>query len=171
LIALLFSCSENTSKNKLEKEKILVLIQETEKIIYSDSITDINPSVANNAIMLYSKYANAFDDDTLSADYLFKAAELCKALNKSQLSLNYYEKVEQNYPSFRNMDLVIFMQGFVNEVQLKNYEKARFHYERYIAKYPKSPLCKDLRTMIENLGKSDEDLIKEFLLKENQKTS
>ena len=168
VVSSLFSCSGNSNKDTAEKDNLLVQIKESEKIMYSDTLSDINISVANNAITLYSKFANNYSDDSSSAEYLFRAAELCKALNKGQLALNYYEKIENEYPSYNKMSLVIFMQGFVNENLLANFEKAKYHYERYIQKYPNSPLSKDLKTMILNLGKSDEELIKEFKAKENQ---
>lgn len=170
-IAFLFSCSGNSGKDDSEKSEILSQIKESEKVMYTDSLSDINVSVANNAIMLYSRFANSFPDDTSSAEYLFRAAELCKALNKGQLAINYYEKIENEYPSFSKMPLVIFMQGFVNENLLSDYQKAKYHYLRYIDKYPESPLCNDIKTLINNLGKSDDELIKEFKEKENQKTS
>lgn len=171
IASVLFSCSGNTEKDKSEKDKLLMKIKESEKVMYSDSLSDLNVSVANNAITQYSLFANTYPEDSSSAEYLFRAAELCKALNKGQLSLNYYEKVENEYPTFAKMPLVIFMQGFVNENLLKDIEKAKLHYQRYIDKYPNSPLSNDLKTMILNLGKSDEELIKEFKAKEEQKTS
>ncbi len=171
LVVFLFSCSGNSDKERSEKGRLLTQIKESEKVMYTDSLSDVDVSVANNAIMLYSRFANTFPDDTSSAEYLFRAGELCKALNKGKLALNYYEKVENEYPSFAKMPLVIFMQGFVNENLLADYDKAKYHYQRFIDKYPKSPLCNDLKTMIKNLGKPDEELIKEFKSKENQKTS
>jgi len=163
----LFSCTGNSGKDNSEKERLLGQIKESEKVMYDDTLSDVNVSVANNAIMLYSRYANEFPDDTTSAEYIFRAGELCKALKKGKMALNYYEKIENEYPSYGKMQLVIFMQGFVNETILGDFEKAKYHYERYIAKYPKSPMSTSLKTVIENLGKSDEELMKEFKNKEN----
>jgi outer membrane protein assembly factor BamD (BamD/ComL family) len=168
---LLYSCSGNQDKNKAEKDRLLTQIKESEKVMYNDTLSDINVSVANNAIMLYSRFANSYHDDTSSAEYLFRAGELCKALKKGNMALEYYKKVENEYPSYPKMQLVIFMQGFVNENTLSDLEKAKYHYQRYIDKYPQSPMSKDLKAVIENMGKSDEELMKEFKLKENQKPS
>jgi len=169
LMVFLFSCNDSPKKEVVDKNKLLIEIKESEKKIYSDTLMDVNVGVANNAIMLYSRFANNFPDDTASAEYLFKAGELCKALFKGQLALSYYERVENNYPKFVKMPVVIFMQGFVNESQLGDFKKAKYHYERYIEKYPKSKFASDLKVMIENLGKTDEELIKSFQEKENNK--
>ena len=168
---ILFSCSESSNKDSTAKDKLLVQIMESEKVMYNDTVSDLNVSVANNAITLYSRYANEYPDDSSSAEYLFRAAELSKALNKGKMALNYYEKVENEYPTYSKMPIVIFMQGFVNETLLSDYKTAKSHYERFIAKYPQNPMSKDLKTMILNLGKSDEELIKEFKAKESNTNS
>jgi len=169
LFVVLFSCTSNSNKLQVDKNKLLVEIKESEKKIYEDTLMEINVSVASNAIMLYSRYANNFPDDSASAEYLFRAGELCKALFKGQLALTYYERVENNYPKYPKMPVVIFMQGFINESQLGDLKKAKYHYQRYIDKYPKSKFTSDLKVMIENLGKSDEELIKSFEKKEKNK--
>lgn len=169
LLIALFSCSGNSNKLQVDKNKLLIEIKESEKKMYEDTLTDINVSVANNAIMLYSRYANNFPDDSASAEYLFRAGELCKALSKGQLALSYYERIENNYPNYPKLPVVIFMQGYINESQLGDLKKAKYHYQRYIDKYPKSKFAADLKVMIENLGKSDEELIKSFEKKEKNK--
>jgi outer membrane protein assembly factor BamD (BamD/ComL family) len=171
LLAALYSCTSNSNKISVDKNKLLLEIKESENKLYEDTLMRINISAANNAVILYSRFANNFPDDSSSVEYLFRAGELCKALNKGQLALSYYEKIESEYPSFPKLPLVIFMQGFVNETQLKDYEKAKYHYQRYIDKYPKSKLSNDLKVVIENLGKSDEELIKSFKEKEKKETN
>jgi outer membrane protein assembly factor BamD (BamD/ComL family) len=169
LLSVFFSCSDNQKKELTDKNKLLIEIKDSEKKIYADTTMDLNVGIANNAIMLYSRYANSFPEDTSSAEYLFRAGELSKALFKGKLALSYYERIEENYPKYTKMPIVIFMQGFINESQLGDIKKAKFHYERYIEKYPKSKFAQDLKVMIENLGKSDEDLIKSFKEKEKNK--
>lgn len=162
----LFSCNETTNKSTDEKNKLLLEIQQTEKQLYSDTVMTLNVSIANNAIVLYSKYATQNPDDTATAEYLLRAAEICKALNKGKLALSYYERIENDYSSFPKMPICIFMQGFINENLLLDIEKAKYHYERFIEKYPSHPLAKDTKVIIQNLGKSPEELIKSFQEKE-----
>ncbi|OFX33522.1 MAG: hypothetical protein A2X08_08400 [Bacteroidetes bacterium GWA2_32_17] len=165
LISFLYSCN---STNKVEeKNKLLVKIQQNEKKLYNDSLMELDVTIADSTVNLYTKFANEYPDDTSSAEYLFRAAEICKSLNKGKLSLSYYERLEKNYPKFPKMPVCIFMQGFVCENHLKDFENAKYNYQRFIDNYPKHPLVHDTKILIENLGKSPEELIKSFQEKEN----
>jgi outer membrane protein assembly factor BamD (BamD/ComL family) len=174
LLILLLSCllACNTTKNDdNKKNKLLKEIQQTEIQLYSDTVMTLDIGAANNAVVLYSRYATQYPDDSASVEYLFKSAEICKALNKGRLALTYYERIEKDYPAFSKMAICIFMQGFVNENLLLDIEKAKFNYERFIKKYPNHVLAKDTKVLIQNLGKSPEELIKIFQEKEKNKTS
>ena len=165
LISFLYSCN---STNKVdEKNKLLVKIQQSEKKLYNDSLMELDITTADSIINLYSKFANQYADDSSSAEYLFRAAEICKSLNKGKLSISYYERIENDYPQFSKMPICIFMQGFVYENLLKDFENAKYNYQRFIDKYPNHALVHDTKILIENLGKSPEELIKSFQEKEN----
>lgn len=166
----IFACTP-AKKDNADKSKLLVEIQQTEKKLYADTVMTLDVSVANNAIILYSRYASQNPDDSSSAEYLFRAAEICKALNKGRLALTYYEKIENDYSSFPKKAVCIFMQGFVNENLLMDIEKAKYHYERFIEEYPNHALAKDTKVLIQNLGKTPEELIKSFQEKEKNNTS
>lgn len=166
----IFACTP-AKKPIVDKNKLLVEIQQIEKKIYSDTVMSLDIGAANNAILLYSRFATQNPDDTASAEYLFRAAEICKSLSKGRLSLTYYERIENDYPDFPKVAVCIFMQGFVYENLLLDVEKAKFHYERFVEKYPNHALAKDTKVMIGNIGKSPEDLIKSFQEKEKNKTS
>ena len=58
--------------------------------------------------------------------------------------------------------MCLFLQGFVYESQLHNIIRAKEAYTEFIRKYPRHQLAKDAQFSIENLGKSDEELIKMF---------
>jgi outer membrane protein assembly factor BamD (BamD/ComL family) len=172
LITLIYSCTSNPSNKDIDKKnRLLVEIQQTEKKLYSDTVMNLDIGAANNAIILYSRFATQNPDDTASAEYLFRAAEICKALNKGRLALSYYERIENDYSTFPKKAVCIFMQGFVNENLLLDYDKAKYHYERFLKEYPNHALAKDTKVIIQNLGKTPEELIKSFQEKEKNNTS
>jgi len=158
LTGIILSCKNNAEN----KTQIIQQIKTYEKSLYNEQQMQINETVADSLILVYSDYANTFSSDTACAEYLFRAAEISKALNKGKQSVAFYEKIEKNYPSFSKLPICIFMQGFVYENLLLNVEMAKENYERFISKYPNHPLVKDTRVLIENLGKSPEDLVKQF---------
>lgn len=167
LISFLYSC--NSTNKVVEKNKLLVKIQQNEKKLYNDSLMELDVTIADSTILLYTRFANEYSDDSTAAEYLFRAAEICKALNKGKQALSYYKRVEDNYPKFIKMPICIFMQGFVYENMLMDYDNAKYNYQRFIDKYPKHPLVKDTKILIENLGKSPDEIIKSFQEKEHNK--
>ena len=52
---------------------------------------------------------------------------------------------------------------------LNDDEQAKTIYEEVIAKYPTSTYANDAKAAIKNLGKTDEELIKEFKKKNGEK--
>ena len=52
--------------------------------------------------------------------------------------------------------------GFVNDDQLKNLVEAQKYYHQFIAEFPEHNLIDDATFSLQNLGKSDEDIIREF---------
>ena len=63
----------------------------------------------------------------------------------------------------------MFLQGFIYETQLNDTSKARVIYEQVIQKYPNTQFAIDSKASIDNLGKTPEQLIKEFEAKNKKK--
>ena len=81
----------------------------------------------------------------------------------------YYDKITYTYPKFRKIAYCYFLEGFVYENQMNDLINAKKYYTLFITKYPTHPLTKDAKILIENLGKSPEELIKGFEEKQNKK--
>lgn len=61
--------------------------------------------------------------------------------------------------------------AFIYENQLHGAEKAKKLYEEFMKKYPDHELAKDVKFSLDHIGKSDEELIKEFEAKQKAKNS
>jgi hypothetical protein len=48
---------------------------------------------------------------------------------------------------------------------IQKYEDASRYYRLFLKKYPNHPLAKDAKISLDNIGKTPEDLVKEFELK------
>jgi TolA-binding protein len=62
----------------------------------------------------------------------------------------------------------MFLKAFVYEDQLHDLNKAKKYYEEFLEKYPDSDFADDARISLQNLGKSPEELIKEFEEKQQE---
>lgn len=153
----LFSCKSN-----VEKETMVNKIKSLEDKVYSDSIKSVSPSAGNDLAMVYVQYVNKYPTDTICAEYLFRAAELARSLNQPKQAIVYYDMITLKYPAYRKVPVCFFLEGFVYENQMNDIMNARKYYKLFITKYPAHPLVRDTKILIENLGKSPEELIKNF---------
>jgi len=122
----------------------------------------LNDVTAGLAIKAYSDYAGLFPDDSLTPDYLFKAAEIATATKQYPQALTYYKSITDKYPNYTYKQESLFLQGYLLDNFLNDDAKAKIIYEEVIVKYPESTYANDAKAAITNLGKTDEELIKEF---------
>ena len=161
IIIVLHSCNIN-----VEQESAINNIKNLESKLYSDSSKSVKPSTANELILDYAKFAYKYPKDTNSAEFLFRAAELSRALSMGHQSILYYDKITYTFPKYRKVAYCFFLEGFVYENIMNDILNAKKYYKLFITKYPTHPLAKDAKILIENLGKSPEELIKSFEKKE-----
>lgn len=154
LLVIIASC-------KSEKQKLADTISNKEKELMADSLKAIDRKKATDMIALYKDYAVKFPDDTLSPEYLFKAGDIANGIGSSREAIAFYKQCAENN-SYRKRAVALFLEGFILENQLKDYFKARGIYNEFLEKYPDHPLTDDVKYSLQNIGKSPEDLIREF---------
>lgn len=116
----------------------------------------------------YWQYYEDFKEDTLSPYYLYKAAEWAVYIQQGIKAISYLKRIEQEYPNYSDMSNVMFLTGFIYDNEVKDFDNAKKYYTLFLEKYPEHPLANDTGILIQNLGKSPEDLIKEFEAKNAQ---
>lgn len=124
----------------------------------------LDPELGNKAIQAFSSYATHCKDSTWAPVYLFKAGQIAKAIHDIPKSKMYFEKCIDAYPNFANRPAVMFMlaQLYDEAGLLNNEDEARKIYEKIIFLYPNSEWSLAAQAAINNLGKTDEELIREF---------
>ena len=145
---------------KTEQEKLLDEIAAKEAELYKDKTEAIDKDKAIEMVRLYAKYADKYTTDTLAPEYLFRAAEISENANQPNNAVNYLTRIEDNYKDYKNYPLCIFKKAYIYENLLKNQEKARQYYEKFIADYPNHELAEAANSSLLFLGMSDDDLIK-----------
>jgi outer membrane protein assembly factor BamD (BamD/ComL family) len=172
---LLFACGnkeEKTEETKMTKEKFEAQIDSVEARLHAKP--EMEMGTANTAVVLYADYAKSFPDDPKTPDYLFKAGEISSSMKQSTQAIEYFNRVYINFPKYDKAPYCLFLQGFIYESQLNDTAKARKIYTEVIEKYPNEHIAEDAKASIDNMGKTPEELIKEFEKKnqeENKKTA
>lgn len=145
-----------------ENERMAEKIKETEKKLVNDSTKMMNRPLAEEQLKAYSDFTDKFPDDQRSEEFLYKAADLANGLGKTPVALELYHRFGEKYPNSSKAAYAMFLQGFIYENQLKNLDKAKELYTLFLSKYPTHELAKDAKFSLDNLGKSEEELIKMF---------
>ena len=93
--------------------------------------------------------------------------EDAQTLNKFSQAQSFFTKCIDEFPDFKNRGAAIFLlaQLYDDASKLNNEEEAAKYYRQVIREYPKSAFAEDAKAAIKNFGKTDEQLIQEFLKK------
>ena len=161
IVASLVSCKPSRDKSTLK-------IQEMEKSMYNVPVMSFNKSKADSLLKMYDNFVSRFPGDSMAPAYLFRAANLTISTGDGNKALSLLDQFVTNYPSHPKVPVCMFFKGYVYENILKNLDKAKESYLIYIEKYPGDVFVKDARIAIENLGKSPDQIVKEFEQKQKQ---
>ncbi|MCC6726999.1 MAG: tetratricopeptide repeat protein [Saprospiraceae bacterium] len=154
-IVLFAACQSGPSK-----EEMAASIQKIQQEIAAEQQPTPEKMVAlQNELLLYS---DAFPEDSTSMKYLAKAGETARLLQQFDKALEIFSKIEKNYPNTKEAGAAMFMKAFTLDNDLKRLDEAKTAYEAFLQKYPKDEFADDAQFLLKNLGKSPEELIKEF---------
>ncbi|NUM50805.1 MAG: tetratricopeptide repeat protein [Flavobacteriales bacterium] len=161
--------NKNEENNKTETpEQMLEFISQLETKLKGSS-ESLDLVTANALANNYIKFQKEFPQHEKTPYCLFEAAKLCMGIERPMESVEYFEKFASQFPENERVPLAIFLQGFIFENYLNDIENAKRKYEEYLAKYPQHEMTKDAEMALQNLGKSPEELIREFEAKEKEK--
>jgi TolA-binding protein len=83
-------------------------------------------------------------------------------LGWGESAINILNKFIDIYPNHKRTPEALFYKAFVYDNQLNDDVKAGEVYREYLEKYPNHEYASSADASIKNLGKSDEDLVREF---------
>jgi TolA-binding protein len=139
-------------------------LEKLEEAVYSEDFVYDEKGLekATELTELYIEKAEADPEGAEAPDYLFKAAELSMNVGKTQQAMDLYNKVIYTYPEYEKAPECLFLLAFIYENSLENYGKAKELYELFLEKYPDHDFADDAQFSLQYLGKSPEELMKEF---------
>ena len=176
---LFFSCGSNTSSEQkqevVKKDTVVVAIDECSKFLTEakrlDNIllkaTVVNPEIADKAVKAFYDFSTNCKADTLAPVFLVKAGQVSQSIRKYSQAQSYFKKCIDEFPKFKSRGAAMFLlaQLYDDATMLNDESEARALYDQVMREYPNSPYANDSKACIKNLGKTDEQLIQEFLKK------
>lgn len=126
--------------------------------------TELDVALANKAIKVFTDYAFYCESDSLSPIFLIKTAQIATAINNPNQAKTVLDRCISNYPKFKNKPAAIFLlaQLYDETSQLNNEAEAKKLYDQLVYEYPKTEWAANAKAALSLLGKTDEEIIKEF---------
>lgn len=124
---------------------------------YQAAIENLEKIVENNP---YSEFA---------PDAFFKLAELYTVLEGDSIqkmhnyekAIECYNQIIEKFPNNEKAPQAIFMAGFICAENLKDLERAKYYYKKFLKAYPDHELATSVKAELDNLGKSPEEILKQ----------
>lgn len=135
-------------------------IRDFGKRIFNDSTQQIDPQIAAEFISAAENYALVSVQDTLAPRFLIDAATIARNLSAIPKVLELFQWVYTRYPEHPKAAEARFLEGFTYDSDLGDLDKARTAYETFLQRYPDHEFADDARVLLNNLGKSDEEILK-----------
>ena len=135
---------------------------ELAKSIFPDTINSYDKEKAFNYVDACEAYALVLPNSDKSAEFLFSAAQTSKLLQTYDKCISLFDWIIEKYPTHVKAENSAVMKGFLFDNDLKDTATARKFYLEFIDKYPKSEFVDDAQMLIKNLGKSEEEILKEL---------
>jgi TolA-binding protein len=109
--------------------------------------------------------------DSLAPDYLYKAINLCIGVNNGIRAMQLIDQTLNDFPKSGYLPETVFLKAYVYENLLSDYGKASQVYNDFIKKYPTHDLADDAEAALKYLGKSPEEMVREFEARAAQASS
>ena len=130
--------------------------------LFNDSTKQIEYYNANNFITVSELYAMMLPDSPKSPDILHKAGEVARSVRSFSKAVELYDWIYTKYPNSDKAPQALFLKAFTLDNELKKYDDAKVLYEEFLQKYPDADFADDTEFLLKNLGKSEEEIIKNF---------
>lgn len=135
-------------------------IEKLAATMFSDSTHQFNESIAASFIDACEALAMINPRHNKAVDYLFKAATTARSIQAFPKALSIYDWLINSFGHASNASQAAFFKAFTLDNDLHEIEKARAVYADFIKKYPADEFADDAQFLMDNLGKSDEDILK-----------
>ena len=112
----------------------------------------------------YILFAKQNPNDSQSPEFLFKALDVAvgTGVGGSQKAIEIANVLIEKYPDFEMTPMAMYIKGFVYENMIGDLQNAEMTYRNFIEKYPDNPMVEDVKSTLENLGLTPEELIRKF---------
>jgi len=128
----------------------------------------LNRNAALKFVDVVEAYSLSAPCSEKAPEYLYRAGEIARSIRTLPKAMSIYDWILNTYPDYEKTPTVYFLKGFMMENNVQDEEAAKTIYQDFLVKYPNHEMADDVKFLLENLGKSDEEILK-FLESKQQK--
>ena len=114
-------------------------------------------------------YALSLPNSDSTPEFLYKAAEVARSLRTMPKAMALYDWILDKYPNHEKGPTTLFIKGFLLEQEFGQDTEARLVYEKFLEMYPDHEMASSAKFLLSNMGKSDEEILKD--IEEKRKTN
>lgn len=163
-MALLACTACHTPATKEDRAQVeLDSIALMEDKVFGDSLELAELTLAYDLATRMALFSDSFPEHPKAGSMLFRSADLCQGLNQGSLSIKRFERFRRNFPKDSLVADALFMEGHVAETILSDTALAKRKYNEFIGMYPNHPFAPGARFSLDNMGKTEEEMIQDLL--------
>ena len=138
--------------------KVQVLTRE----LYADTTGRIDYRMANELVQSAEIYALLLPEADDAPELLYQAGQIAGSVRASNKTIELNRRVYERYPDHPRASRALFLTAFAYDNDLNDHAAARPLYEQFLERYPDDEFAESARFQLRNLGKSADEIIKEF---------
>jgi tetratricopeptide (TPR) repeat protein len=133
-----------------------------EGVFENPGTNGLNNENTQKYIDVCESFALVYPKDKMAAEYLFRAAEMSRAIKGFSKMMSLYDWIYQYFPDYKKAPLALFLKGFAMDSEFKQPAEAKKIYDQFLSEFPNDSLANDVKFLLKNLGKSDDEILKEI---------
>ena len=98
-------------------------------------------------------------DNATVPGHLYRAAEVARSLRTFPKAMSLYDWLIEVYPQHEKAPTALFIKGFILEQDYERIDEAREVYSTFLQNYPNHEMAESASFLLENLGKSDQEIL------------
>jgi TolA-binding protein len=151
--------------NAMDCPSLLIKAKRLDSLLLASEV--LNPKLAVEAIVVFTDVATHCGNDSLAPEFLLKGGQVAQAIKNYTKAEELFKKCAAAFPKYKNRGAALFLLArLYDEASMLNNEvAAKLIYSQIIMEYPTSSYATDAKACLQNIGKTDEQIVQEFLKK------
>jgi len=150
--------------------------RKTDKELFDDAQKNLNQDKIPEAVLAFEELTNEYPESNFAPEALSQLASIyqgkrIKSISETeslQKAVSIFKKIHDEYPKSQYAPTSLFMAGFINANELKNYNEATSLFKQFLKEYPENDLAASAQAELDNMGLTPEDILKKTLTNEDK---